>query len=145
MYTFINPTVGTFFAFDPSLVIKDQWAAVKQLGSSVPCSRALQHAAMGRAGIEPGTSWLLDDPNICLWVTNEMSFTSRLQLNTLFLLTGEVPLVSTTSLTQRGRRPPESRDSLFGRKWQPVPPLPAQRTLPSDIIAPPIKRLVKLR
>jgi len=65
MYTL--PTVGTFLsAFDPFLVIKEQRAAVKRPennggGGSVTCSRALRHATMGRAGIEPAPLWHHDD------------------------------------------------------------------------------------
>jgi len=59
--------VGKFFsAFEPSFVIKEQRARVKRPGSnwggSVPCSRTLRHAAMGRAGIEPGTFTLTFTP-----------------------------------------------------------------------------------
>jgi len=55
MYAFIEP----FSGFDPSLAIREQWAAVKRPGSNWGFSALLKDTydmqLMGRAGMEPGT------------------------------------------------------------------------------------------
>jgi len=53
---------NVFSAFNSSLVIKEQWAAVKQLGVQCLAHGHLDFQPMGRAGIEPMTLGLQDDP-----------------------------------------------------------------------------------
>jgi len=51
-----------FSAFNPSLVIKEQLAAVMQLGVQCLAQGHFDLQLMGRAGIEPATLGLQDDP-----------------------------------------------------------------------------------
>jgi len=57
MYTFFSfffPVGKLFSAFDPPLVIKEQWATVTRPGSNWGF-RVLLKDILGRAGVEPGT------------------------------------------------------------------------------------------
>jgi len=63
-----NNMVEKFFsAFVPSVVIKEQWPAVKHKGFSV-LLKDTSTCIYGRAGIEPAPSWLRDDHS-SLWAT----------------------------------------------------------------------------
>jgi len=53
---------NVFSAFNPSFFIKEQWAAVKQLGVQCLAQGHFNLQQMGRAGIEPATLGLQDDP-----------------------------------------------------------------------------------
>jgi len=53
---------NVFSAFNPSLVFKEQWAAVMHLGVQCLAHGHFDLQLMGRAGIEPATLGLQDDP-----------------------------------------------------------------------------------
>jgi len=55
------PVGNLFSAFDQSLVVKEQRAAVRRPGSNWRFSVLLKVQLMGRAGIELATLWLRDD------------------------------------------------------------------------------------
>jgi len=55
-----------------------QWSAMGATGGSVPCSRTLQHATMGRAGIKPASLPMSCD---VMWLEKHDTFTSVKELN----------------------------------------------------------------